>query len=267
MDWRALVPATLALYGGVLEKTPKRLAAAWWVALLPLGYTLFLNVAAGILGSLGLAGSLLVGLLATLCISSYLYFIDAAVHGRRIRPGEVFDSWRTYFGAVLTLLFLLMIVRLLVGMLPPGTAGTHTVAVVVFFGLPILISPTPEIICRGRAEGLGLVQESLEFLRESGVEWFLPLTGLAVFCAGTLQFPLLGVAASIFFPLDILATPMQFGGPGMLLWPGVETSPAALAWAVGSCGLVYALMVFRGLLFEALAGGTRRQRIFRARAA
>lgn len=261
MDWSALVAATLAVYRQVLIDTPKKIARTWWVALLPLGYAVLITIAAGALGGLGFAGGLLTGLLVALCTGSYLYFIDAVVHDQRAQPHELFDSWRPHFGAVITILFSVMMVRLVVGMLPTA-AGAQVLSLIVYLGLPILLSPTPEIIYQGRSYGLGMLQESLDFLRESGVEWVLPLVGLALLISAVLALAPLGLVASLLFPLDILATPTL-----LLYGPGLRQSGGALVWAVVSCFLVYALMVFRGLLFKALAAGTRRQRIFRSRAA
>jgi hypothetical protein len=121
--------------------------------------------------------------------------------------------------------------------------------------LLIILNPVPEIIYQGRSEGLNVLQESVEFLRNSGVEWFLPFVALALF-------------SMFLFPLPILMMPLQIGhltfpafsGGGLLF-----ASLAGLVWAVISAATLFVLMVFRGLLFRALARGTRRQRIFRSR--
>ena len=111
-----------------------------------------------------------------------------------------------------------------------------------------------------------MIQESFEFLRESGVEWFAPLVGLVVVVSISGGFPPIALASSLFFPLDILAMPMQLGRSMLLPFGiGFWNSSAEIIWAAGSSFFLYVIMVFRGLLFRALAAGTRRQRIFRSR--
>ena len=265
MDWNALVAATLTLYRQAARETVKKLGKGWWVALLPLVYTPLIFLAATFFGRMDFAGGLLVGLVMALCTGSYLYFIDGVVHGQRVQPQELLDSWRPYFGSVISILFFLMLIRLLLSMLPGG-AGSQALYVLVHLILPILLSPVTEVIYQGRTDGLAMLQESVEFLRESGVEWFVPLVGLVVIVSIIGGLPPMALASSLFFPLDILAMPMQIGRSMLLPFSiGFWNSSAEIIWAAGSSFFLYVVMVFRGLLFRALAAGTRRQRIFRSR--
>ncbi len=265
MDWNALIAATCRMYQHAAKETVEKLGTGWWVALLPLVYTPLIMLAAAFLGRMGFAGGLMVGLVMALCTGSYLYFIDGIVHGQRVQPQELLDSWRPHFGAVITILFFLMIIRLLFSMLL-GEAGSQAVYVLVHLMLPVLLSPVPEVIYQGRTDGWAMLQESVEFLRESGVEWCLPLVGLVVVVSVIGGFPPMALAASLFFPLDILALPMQLGRSMLLPFGiGFWSSSAEMLWAVGCSFFLYVVMVFRGVLFRALAGGTRRQRIFRSR--
>ena len=265
MDWNALIAATLTIYRNAARETVEKLGKGWWVALLPLVYTPLIVLAATFFGRLGLVGGLLVGLVMVLCTSSYLYFIDGIVHSQRVQPQELLDSWRPHFGSVISILFFLMLIRLLFSMLPGG-AGSQALYVLVHLILPILLSPVTEVIYQGRTDGWAMIQESVEFLRESGVEWFVPLVGLVVIVSILGGLPPIALASSLFFPLDILAMPMQLGRSMLLPFGiGFWNSAAEIIWAAGCSFFLYVVMVFRGLLFRALAGGTRRQRIFRSR--
>ncbi|MBI3800601.1 MAG: hypothetical protein HY268_26940, partial [Deltaproteobacteria bacterium] len=207
-------------------------------------------------GPLGLIGGFILGLVLALCVSSYLYFIAGVVNGSRMSLSDLAESWRPYFGSVITILFFLSIVRYALELLVPlGAAGGSELRSLINLALMILLNPMPEIIYQGRSEGLNMLQESFEFLRDSGVEWFLPLIVLAVL-------------ATLFFPVPVLMMPLQIGrltfptlGGGGLF----SGSPLSLLWAVLSAFLLFGLMVFRGLLFRALASGTRRQRVYRSR--
>ena len=265
MNGNALVAATLNIYQQVVKETIRKLGRGWWIALLPLLYTPLIFLAANFFGRLGFAGGLLVGLVMVVCTGSYLYFIDGIVHGQRVRPQELLDSWRPHFGSVITILFFLTIVRLFLSMIPGG-ASSQALYVLVHLVMPILLSPVTEIIYQGRSDGFAMIQESFEFLRESGVEWFVPLIALVLVVSVTLVLPPIALASSLFFPLDILAMPMQLGRSMFMSFGiGFWNSASEIMWALGSSFLLYAVMIFRGLLFKALAGGTRRQRIYRAR--
>jgi hypothetical protein len=256
MNWGVLVVATLRLYQQAAKETWEKGSRAWPVALLPFLYGPVFVLTAAFVGSLGLIGGFILGLVLALCVSSYLYFIAGVVNGSRMSLADLPESWRPYFGSVITILFFLTIVQYALELLvPPGAAGGYELLTIINLALLILLNPMPEIIYQGRSEGLNMLQESFDFLRDSGVEWFLPLIALAVF-------------ATFFFPVPILMMPLQIGrltfpalGGGGLL----SGSPISLLWTVLSVFALYALMVFRGLLFRALAGSTRRQRVFRSR--
>lgn len=256
MNWGVLIAATLRLYQQAAKETWEKGSRAWPVALLPFLYGPVFVLTAVFVAPLGLIGGFILGLVLALCVSSYLYFIAEVVNGNRMSLADLAGSWRPCFGSVITILFFLTIVQYALELLVPlGAVGGYELRGIINLALLILLNPMPEIIYQGRSEGLNMLQESFEFLRDSGVEWFLPFIALAIF-------------AAFFFPVPILMMPLQIGrltfptlgGEGLFLG-----SPVSLLWAVLSTFVLYALMVFRGLLFRALAGSTRRQRVFRSR--
>jgi hypothetical protein len=256
MDWGALVATTLRLYQQAAKETWEKGSRTWGVALLPFLYGPVFFLTAVFVAPLGLIGGFIRGFVLALCASSYLYFIAGVVSGSRMGLRDLAESWRPCFGSVITILFFLFIVQSALELLVPlGATGGYELRTAINLALMVLLNPIPEIIYQGRSDGLNMLQESFEFLRDSGVEWFLPFVALAVF-------------ATFFFPLPILMMPLQIGrltfptlgGGG--LFPG---SPISLLWAVLSAFILFALMVFRGLLFRALASSTRRQRVYRSR--
>lgn len=267
MDWTTLINTTNAIYKKTARETVSRIRDSWWVSLLPFLYTPLIFFSAMIFSRMGFAGGLLVGLVMALCTGSYLYFIDGTVHRQRISAADLLDSWRPHFGSVITMLFFIMIVRLLLTLVGHG-AGAGMGHILLHLVLPVILSPIPEIIYQGRSEGFAMPQECIEFLRENSMEWFLPLVGIVVLLSSVTGLPPLGLAASLFFPFDTLAVPMQIGRTQFLAAPvGFWNTMPALLWALFTSVVVYLLMVFRGILFMELARGTRRQRIFRWRAA
>jgi hypothetical protein len=255
MDWGALVAETLRLYQRAGKETWQKINRAWWVGLLPLLYGLVFSLIAPFVAAFGLIGGLILGLVLALCVSSYLYFIANVVNGSRVSPQELAESWRPFFGSVITILFFLSIVQYVLAVLLQSSPGAYVLRSLINLVLLIILNPVPEIIYQGRAQGFDMLQESVEFLRDSGVEWFLPFVALAVL-------------SMFLFPLPILTMPLQIGRFTFPLLSGggfFSSSPLGLIWTILSAVLLFVLMIFRGLLFRALSGSTRRQRVFRSR--
>jgi hypothetical protein len=253
MDWRALITTTIQLYQQTVNETWKRLQQHWWVAFLPFVYGVVFLVASIIAAPLGILGGFLLGFVLALCTSSYLYYIAGVVDGNRMTLADLGESWRPYLSPVMTILFFFFVVQYTLAMLLPPTSGGVLVHLLINLVLLIALNPIPEIIYQGRSDGFDMLQESVDFLRESGIEWFTPLLLLAL--------------VSYFVPLPLLSLVFQ---SGTLMFPSfgggaLFGSLTGLLWAAISALLFYVLMVFRGLLFRALSGSTRRQRLFRAR--
>jgi len=255
MDWNALIAATLRLYQQAAKEAWEKSKRSWWVGLLPFVYGPVFFLCAVFTAPLGFIGGLLTGLALAMCVSSYLYFIEGVVNGNKMRFNEIIDSWRPHFGSVINILFFLFLVQYTLAFLtPPGDHTAILLASLIELILLVILNPIPEIIYQGRSDGFAMLQESVDFLRSSGVEWFLPFIALAIFSA-------------VFLPIPLLEGPLQFG---RLTFPTTvggfaQGSLLGLIWGVISAFLLFLIMVFRGLLFRALSGSTRRQRIFRSR--
>ncbi len=253
MDWAALIRATLHLYYTAALETWQKIQRSWWVALLPFVYLLILLVVARFASLLGIVGGFILGFMLAMCSGSYLYFISEVVQGNRVRPRELVNSWRPYWGPVISMLFFMFVLRIILGILVVPSQSSQTVLSIIDLVLLIILNPIPEIIYQGRSAGFAMLQESLDFLWENGVEWFAPLVVLAL-------------VSAVILPLSILTAPLEIGQLSFptLLSGLLSGSPAALLVAVLNAGLLYVLMVFRGLLFRKLSDSSRRQRIYRA---
>ena len=269
MDWGALVQITLGLYQKAAKELVEKISRTWWIGLLPLLYAPAFLLVSSFAGQLGIVGGFIVGFLLAVLVGSYLYFIEGAVQGNRMQPDELLDSWRPYFTSTLTILFFLFIIRLMIGMLSgPGT-GTQIPWLITAVILPVLLSPVPEIIYQGHSQGFAIVQESVDFLRDSGVEWFVPLLGMSFVFSLVSPVSLLELFPAVAFPLSIPVTSPQMG---------YITFSVLNLFGLGNLGLLslilasimngyllFALMLFRGLLFRELGRSSRRQRLFRGR--
>lgn len=254
MNWRALITTTLQLYQQVARDTWKNVQPNWWIAFLPVVYGLVFFIAGLIAAPLGMLGGFLLGFILALCTSSYLYFIAGVVAGNHMTFAELGESWRPYLSPVMTILFFFFVVQLTLSVILPGMAGAGLVSLLINLVLLIVLNPIPEIVYQGRSDGFDMLQESIDFLRENGVEWFVPLVVIALL--------------SFIAPLPLMALVFQSGNLAAPTFGGNELvlgSVTGIVIAIISAVLFYLLMVFRGLLFRALSGGTRRQRLYRAR--
>ena len=255
MDWGRLIRSTLSLYARCARETWERALGAWWLALLPFVYGPIVSIVAFFTAPLGPLAGVLVWLAMAACLGSYLYFLGEAVGGRRISAADLGESFRAYLGPVISVMFIVMLVRWTLALaLPPGT-GSVALRTLLNLGLFVLLNPVPEILYQTRAQGLAVLGESVEFLRDNWPEWFFPLAGLGVIFVFVLPFP-------------ILLAPLMVGRlVAVLPWSVAVLSSGsffALLFATVSLFGLFLLMVFRGVLFRELHGSSRRQRLFRA---
>ena len=253
MDWGALLNTTIHMYRQAANETWQKVLRNWWVGFLPLLYGIILFFTAGFVFRLGMVGGFIFGFISAMCTSSYLYFLAGVVNGQRMLPSEIGASWRPYLSPVITILFFLFLVRLTLQLLLPPVPASQDVAFVITLILLVIFNPLPEIIYLGRSDGFGMLQESVDFLRENWLEWFFPLVILAVL---SLIFSLPRVS-----PLQVGHLEFSFLDVAGLLSGSLES----LVWNLIGVFLLFILMTFRGLLFRALFGSSRRQRIFRSR--
>jgi hypothetical protein len=253
MDWGALISSTMQMYRQAARETWQKIVRNWWVGFLPLLYSAILFFTASFVLQLGMLGGFILGFVSAMCTSSYLFVLAGVVNGQRVLPSELADSWRPYLSPVITVLFFLFVVRLTLSFVLPPVEASQDVAFIITLILLVILNPIPEVIYLGRSDGFDMLQESVDFLRENWIEWFLPLVLLTILS--------LGVPSPVVSPLQI----GQLGFPFMRTAGLLAGSIESLAWSLLGMLLLFVLMVFRGLLFRALFGSSRRQRIFRSR--
>lgn len=230
MEWLA---TTFALYRTALTRAVPVALANWPVAASLFAYLAITTVTAIVASRLGIVGGFIVSLVWSACMGSFLHLVEMMVRTSRVS----FDDFRRSFGAylwdVVGVSFFLWIFWMIVTPLVAGSQ--HGVAIVLSLNLLIfvLFNAVPELIYFGHHSSLELFGESYRFVSENWIEWFPP----------NLIF-----GAALWFAFNVPLT-----GWGNLL---------VLA---GSGFFLYFVMVFRGFLFQELAGSSRRSRAFRYR--
>jgi len=263
-----LVRATLQLYQQALRATFSSLTRNWILIAAVIVLAVLMFLITGVAMSLGMLGGFLLGAANAFAVGALLSLLEQAVMSTRQMTWQ--DLWNAagqYFWDVITIGFIVWVPLqfLEIGM----QANPYGPAIVsaVFFLLFLLLNPVPEIIYQVRLGGpLDSLKESYEFVLENWIEWFLPLAiilapfGLTFFFGISSQGGRL-IGLDFFhllqLPFAVLSQLFQFLGFSSSL----ATVMVLFLTPIG----VVIMMLFRGFLFSALHGSSRRQRQFRAR--
>jgi hypothetical protein len=246
----------LKLYARLAGKAI-RLALRGWPAavVLPL-YAALLQIAGGLLGSIGagVVGRLLLRVLIAFLASSYLTLLSLAVAGRKIGFADFRDSFLAHFWDVISVLAATWIIQFVVSRVTQDLGDRGTIIfILVDLTMVVFFNPVPEMIYLGQGQNrwFGLLMEAGRFITAHWPEWLAPSVVMAAVLlapTGLIQHgpvALRLLALQSLFSLDgLTATLNQIPlllKPLMLIF---------LNWA----------MVFRGLLFTELTFRVRRPR-------
>lgn len=234
-----VVTVYVRLYGECLVKAVAGIRKNPWTLLLPMGL-LFVGGALGALFAalLGPLGGMGLGLLMDALYSAYLYFVAGVVQHSKVSVKEIRQGLGAYFFSIMNVVFVIYITDLVLGYALAGNPDRHVIGLGVKMVEAVLLSAVPEVLYQRNTYGMQSLVESVKFVQENWIEWFLPqglLLG-AVYLVGNFA---LGTGLGIFALL----------GPGSLI----------------GGALLHLFMVFRGHLFDALSTTSHRQRMFRYR--
>jgi hypothetical protein len=264
-----LVRATLQLYRRALQATGQSFLRGWIIAVAVVLFAALMVLATNVAGPLGLLGGFILGAVNALLIGATLGLIEDAVLGSRpLGFQDIWDSFGQYFWEVISLGFVLWVPMMLLDKGMSANPNGPFLAAAIFLLLFILLNPAPEVIYQVRpGSPLDVIRESYEFVIENWIEWFLPLAvvvaplGLSFFFGLSSR---LGRGAGLdFFQVLILPFTLLsawFAYLGLPDW-------AASTLVIGlTPPLAVAMLLFRGHLFAALHGSSRRQRMFQRQA-
>ncbi len=261
----SIVIETLRLYQEALKKTGRSFVRGWIVVVGVILFAAGMVFAASLAAPLGLVGGFILGAVNALLIGATLSLIgDAVLTARSLTFQDVWESFGRHFWDVMGVGFVLWIPLMV---LEKGMAANPNGAffgAAIFLLLFILLNPTPEIIYQVRhGSPLDVFRESYEFVIKNWIEWFLPLAiviaplGLSFFVAISGR---MGRGAGLDF-FQLLVFPFSLLA-GWLGYAGVSPEVASVLVLVFTPPLAIGMMFFRGHLFAALHGSSRRQRRF-----
>jgi hypothetical protein len=264
----SIIGATIALYRDALQATWRSLKRGWIIALAVVIFAGLMLIASIIATSLGMVGGFILGAVNALLIGATLSLIEQAV--KSVRPLDLNDlktSFGQYFWEVISVGFVLWLPIMLIEMGAPANPYGPFLAAAIFLLLFILLNPAPEVIYQVRPNSpLDVIRLSYEFVVQNWIEWFLPLAlvvapfGLSFFFTISQG---MGRGALLDF-FQILALPFRLlqAAFGYLGLPNAASSTLVLVLTPLAA---VAMMIFRGHLFAALYGSSRRKRAFQGR--
>ncbi len=263
-----LVQATLQLYRQALLATWRSLTKNWLLVPAVMIMAVLMYLVTMMAVSLGMLGGLFLGVANAFVVGAFLSLLEQAVGSvRKMVWHDLRDVAGNYFWDVITIGFIvwvpLQILELGLQANPYGPAIVSAVFLLLF----VLLNPVPECLYQGRSgASLDLLKDSYEFVLENWIEWFLPLAvvfapfGASFFLLISSQsgrligldfFRLLGL------PFAVLSQWFQYLG----LSSSMAMIPVLLLTPFGAV----LMMLFRGHLYKALTGSSRRQRLFQRR--
>lgn len=265
-----LLSATLHLYRQALQATWRSLMRSWVTVAALIGFALLFVGAARIVGSLGMIGGVLLGLVNALLVGATLRLIEQSLSAvRTIQLTDVTESFGHYFWDVIGVGFVLWLPMMALDMGTQANPYGGFLSSAVMLLLFILLNAAPEVIYQIRHDSpLDVFKASYEFVLEHWIEWFLPFALLAlpivVSPSGIQEFFNLstgiGRGAGLNF-FQLLLLPFTLIG-GWMSYVGLDPDAQWIFLLLLTPLVATTALLFRGHLFALLRSSTRRQRMF-----
>ncbi len=260
-----VLTVTLALYRRAFLSTLQSFRRAWVICVAVILFAAMMVAAMLLFGGMGLVGGLALGAVNALLIGATLSLVSHAVLGaRRLDLQDIWASFGSHFWDVIGVGFVLWIPMML---LEQGLAANpygRLLQAAVLLLLFILLNAVPEVIYQVRHDSpLEAMRESYLFVVENWIEWFLPLAivlapaGLSLFVELSGR---LGRGAGLDF-FQILVLPFLIL-QSWLSFAGIPSQVSTALLVILTPPAAVVILIFRGFLFAALHGSSRRQRLF-----
>jgi len=262
-----ILRATLDLYRAALRTTAQSFARCWIISVAVVIFAALMVAATSVAAPLGILGGFILGAVNALLIGATLSLIEQAVRSsRRLTVRDIWESVGQYFLDVISVGFVLWVPMMVLERGMASNPNGPFLAAAIFLLLFILLNPVPEVIYQlHRASPLDVIRESYDFIVENWIEWFLPLVivlaplGLSFFFGLSSR---LGRGAGLDF-FQVLLLPFSL----LTAWfnaLGLSDEVSRLLVLVVTPPAAVVMLIFRGYLFAALHGSSRRQRLFQS---
>lgn len=263
--------ATLSIYAQAATKATQTLVRSWPVlgggvifcVLYMLGPQLLpgwqgpaptssMPTAVAYSGQLALVG-FMAAFIQIALLALFYNWLSKALGPARFGWQDLFEYDIGTFFNVLGCAFLLWILEMLLGVLLGNLMW------LIYLAYLLGLNPLPEVVYQRQESSMQALGSSVEFMRDNGVEWFLPQVVMMVpllLIFGPIGFQVLMVGGQeLLFPGTVPLVEIQ------ILSDWLNISPI-IGFIIGSILAVW-YMFFRGALFQVLDGSSRRQRLYR----
>ena len=260
-----LVQATLRLYQQAFRATVRSFLRSWMLMVALLVYAVLMVLVTSMASLLGMLGGLLMGAANALLFGATLSLLSDSVLGaRQLKWQDIWGSLGEHFWDVIGVGFVLWVPIMLLERGMAFNPNGPFITAAVFLLLFIFLNPAPEVIYQVRhGSPLEVIKESYDFVIENWIEWFLPLAVLVAplgllfvheMTSGIGRGAGLHFFQMLLFPVALLLAWLNYLGLPAIAGP--------LVIIVLAPPLAVGMMLFRGHLFAALHGTSRRGRIF-----
>jgi hypothetical protein len=260
-----ILTMTMELYRGAFRATIQSCLRCWMVAIAVVLFALGMVVMTSVAAPLGMLGGFILGAVNALLIGATLALTEQAVsNSRALGFQDIWESLGRYFWDVMSVGFVLWIPIMVLEKGMEANPYGPFLGAAVFLLLFIVLNPAPEVIYQIRHESpLDVLRESYTFIMENWIEWFLPLAVLVAPLGVSFFFGIsgrLGRGAGLDF-FQVLILPFTFLS-AWLDYLGLPSSASSVLVLVLTPPVAVFMLIFRGHLFAALHGSSRRQRLY-----
>lgn len=250
--------ATVVIYADSAQLAAKGLVRNWPILIGCVALFYLFTFSSQFFGQFGFAGGMIVGMIEIALLCFYYAWISSTVQKERLRFSDLVHFDYSLFFNIISVAFIFFIVQFVLQSLTQGLDAKFPL-LCVQLGIVIVFNCVPEVIYLHRIESGYALSEAARFTRDNWIEWYLPM--LLVILPWLVTNPIsVLVSLSISDPLF----------PPLIIIKGVVISYAGSVFASGLPILALLVatwfMLFRGHLFQALASGSRRQRIYKSKA-
>jgi len=263
-----ILRATWALYRHAFRATVQSFVRCWIISVAVVLFAALMVLATTLAVPLGMLGGFLLGAVNALLIGAMLGLVEDAVGGaRRLWFSDIWSSFGRYFWDVISIGFILWVPMMLLEHGLGANPNGPLIAAAVLLLLFILLNAVPEVIYQVRHDSpLDVLRESYLFVVDNWIEWFLPLAlvlapfGLSFFFGLSGR---LGRGAGLDF-FQVLVLPFTVL-TAWLSYAGLPDRVSSVLVLLLTPPVAVLALIFRGHLFAALHGTSRRQRLFQGR--
>lgn len=196
---------------------------------------------------LGILGGFINGLLLLSILTYYYSWIKASVDKQSLTPSNMLEFDSALFFQLMSIGFIFWITEAL--LLEPMVASSKNIGL--YAGIKLLVfflfNCVVEVAYIRGMESVTALQYSLKFVKETWIEWFLPMA--LIISPALISFPV-GVLYS-FARTDVMA-------PGMVVletWRTFTLLDYNMIFEIVALVLVHLYTLFRGFLFQSLDSG------------